>query len=146
MFLQASMHVCFATHVLSIRRGRSDPRSPGVFRDKAGHICMVRGMGRALEKSRHLRDAVEVDNVDNLLPGPSETQLGRLLHELRCMQGLATEQLARRSGLETSVIDALEHGQHGADVATLRQVATGLGIRVGVIFTLWEQRSLSDDK
>lgn len=58
------------------------------------------------------------------------------------MQGLATEQLARRSGLEVPVIDALEQGQHGADVATLRQVAVGLGIRVGVIFTLWEQRSL----
>jgi hypothetical protein len=40
------------------------------------------------------------------------------------------------------VIDALERGQHGADVATLRRVAIGLGIRVGVIFTMWEQRPL----
>lgn len=103
---------------------------------------MVQGINPALEKSRHLRDAAEVDHVDNLLPGPSETQLGRLLRELRCMQGLAPEQLARRSGLEAHVIDALEQGQHGADVATLRRVAIGLGIRVGVIFTLWEQRSL----
>lgn len=58
------------------------------------------------------------------------------------MQGLETEQLARRSGLESNVIDALEHGQHGADVATLRRIAIGLGIRVGVIFTMWEQRTL----
>jgi transcriptional regulator with XRE-family HTH domain len=60
------------------------------------------------------------------------------------MQGLEPEQLARRSGLEANVIDALEHGQHGADVATLRRVAIGLGIRVGVIFTLWERRSLGE--
>jgi ribosome-binding protein aMBF1 (putative translation factor) len=103
---------------------------------------MVRDMGRAIEKSRHLRDAVDVDTLDILLPGPSETQLGRVLRELRCMQGLEMEQLAGRSGLEPDVIDALEHGRHGADVATLRRVAIGLGIRVGVIFTLWERRSL----
>jgi hypothetical protein len=115
---------------------------PGVFRDIIGHMCMVRGMPPALEKSRHLRDAVGMDNVDTLLPGPSEVQLGRLLQELRCMQGLETEQLARRSALEVDVIDALEHGRHGADVATLRRVAIGLGIRVGVIFTLWEQGGL----
>jgi transcriptional regulator with XRE-family HTH domain len=58
------------------------------------------------------------------------------------MQGLEMDQLARRSGLDADVIDALEHGRHGADVATLRRVATGLGIRVGVIFTLWERQSL----
>jgi DNA-binding XRE family transcriptional regulator len=103
---------------------------------------MVRGIHRAIEKSRHLRDDLGVHSHDILLPGPSETQLGRLLRELRCMQGLEMEQLARRSGLEPDVIDALEHGRHGADVATLRRVATGLGIRVGVIFTLWERQSL----
>lgn len=58
------------------------------------------------------------------------------------MQGLTAEQLARRSGLEVGVIEALEHGEHGADVATLRRVAVGLGIRVGVIFALWERRAL----
>jgi hypothetical protein len=105
-------------------------------------MCLVRDICPALEKSRHLRDAVDMDTVVTVLPGPSEAQLGRLLCELRCMQGLEPEQLARRSGLEANVIDALEHGQHGADVATLRRVALGLGIRVGVIFTMWEQRSL----
>jgi hypothetical protein len=106
-------------------------------------MCMVAGIARAIEKSRHLRDAVDVDTLDSLLPGPSEIELGRLLRELRCMQSLETEQLARRSGLEPDVIDALEHGRHSADVATLRRVATGLGIRVGVIFTLWERRTLA---
>jgi DNA-binding XRE family transcriptional regulator len=107
---------------------------------------MVRDIDRAIEKSRHLRDALVVDRLDILLPGPSETQLGRLLRELRCMQGLEVEQLAWRSGLEVETIDALEQGLHGADVATLRRVATGLGIRVGVIFTLWERRSLVRDE
>jgi ribosome-binding protein aMBF1 (putative translation factor) len=103
---------------------------------------VVHGIARALEKSRHLRDVVSVDNVDQLIPGPSEAELGKLLRELRCMQGLEIEQLARRSGLGADVIDALEHGRHGADVATLRRLAIGLGMRVGVIFTLWERRSV----
>jgi transcriptional regulator with XRE-family HTH domain len=84
-----------------------------------------------------------VDTLDILLPGPSEAQLGRLLRELRCMQGLDTQQLASRSAVELEVIEALEQGQHGADVATLRRVAMGLGIRVGLIFTLWERRTLA---
>jgi hypothetical protein len=75
------------------------------------------------------------------LRGTSEDQLGGLLRELRLMQGLETDQVASRSGLDADVIDALEHGRHGADVPTLRRVAVGLGIRVGVIFTLWDKRS-----
>ena len=58
------------------------------------------------------------------------------------MQGLETEALAVRSGLEANVIEALEHGEHGADIETLRQVAVGLGMCVGVIFTLWERGTL----
>jgi transcriptional regulator with XRE-family HTH domain len=84
-----------------------------------------------------------VDNVDQRIPGPSEAELGHLLRELRCMQGLDVEQLARRSALDVDVIVALEQGRHGADVATLRRLAVGLGMRVGVIFTLWERRSLA---
>lgn len=104
---------------------------------------MVEGIGCALEKSRHLRDGLDVDTVDQRIPGPSEAELGHLLRELRAMQGLEVEQLARRSGLDADVIDALEHGKHRADVATLRKLAVGLGMRVGVIFTLWERGSLS---
>jgi nucleoside phosphorylase/DNA-binding CsgD family transcriptional regulator len=75
------------------------------------------------------------------LRGTSEDQLGGLLRELRLMQGLEMDQLAGRSGLDEDVIDALEDGRYGADVATLRRVAVGLGIRVGVIFTLWGKRA-----
>jgi hypothetical protein len=103
---------------------------------------MVQDIDHALEKSRQLRQDFGVEPLDLFLPGPSEAQLGRLLRELRCMQGLETQQLAYRSGLDVDVIDALEHGRHGADVATLRRVAVGLGIRVGVIFMLWERRAL----
>jgi DNA-binding XRE family transcriptional regulator len=96
----------------------------------------------ARSKSRDICATLsDVNTVDQLIPGPSEAQLGNLLRELRCMQGLETEQLARRSGLDVEVIVALERGRHGADVATLRRVAMGLGMRVGVIFTLWERRS-----
>jgi hypothetical protein len=119
-----------------------DRPASGTGRDKAGHICTVQHHERSLEKSRQVRHDLSVDNLDTLLPGPSEAQLGRLLRELRCIQGLEAEQLACRSGLETRVIEALEHGQHGADVATLRRVAVGLGIRVGVIFMLWERQAL----
>ena len=107
---------------------------------------MVEDIDPSLEKSRQVRQDFGVDTLDVMLPGPSEAQLGRILRELRCIQGLEPEQLAWRSGLEADVIDALEHGQHGADVATLRRVAVGLGIRVGVIFALWERRALDVER
>ena len=103
---------------------------------------MVQDIACALENSRQVRQRPRVDTLDTFLPGPSAAQLGRLLRQLRCMLGLETQQLAYRSGLDPNVIDALERGEHGADVATLRRVAVGLGIRVGVIFTLWERRAL----
>jgi transcriptional regulator with XRE-family HTH domain len=82
-----------------------------------------------------------VDTVD-AMPGPSEVQLGRHLRELRCTLGLEVAQLAQRCGLDEQVIEALELGHHGADVATLRTLAKGLGVRVGVIFALWERQAL----
>lgn len=113
-------------------------------RDNTGHICMIENPRCSLEKSRHLREHPHV-NTDALLPGPSETQLGRLLHEIRCMKQLEIEQLARISGIAADDIDALERGQHGADVATLRRIAVGLGVSLGTLFVLCEQGTLKPD-
>lgn len=82
-------------------------------------------------------------NADSL-PGPSEIELGRLLHAIRRIKQLEVEQLARISGIAADDIRALERGQHGADVATLQAVAAGLGVTLATIFALWEQGSLTD--
>ena len=96
----------------------------------------------SLEMSRHVREHPDVDSLDELLPGPSESQLGQHLRQLRLISGLELDELADRSGISVDDLDALERGRHGADVATLRRLAAGLGVRVGMIFALWERRSL----
>ena len=83
--------------------------------------------------------------MDTSLPGPSAVQLGRHLRQLRLVSGLGLEQLARRCGLTVEEIDALETGRHGADVATLRRLAAGLNLGVGMIFALWERGALRVD-
>lgn len=89
--------------------------------------------------SRHLRKHPIVDELDTPLPGPSEVQLGAHLRELRRAIGLDLDELARRCGLSVEVLRAIEAGTHRADVRSLRQLARGLGMRVGVIFSLWER-------
>jgi DNA-binding XRE family transcriptional regulator len=97
----------------------------------------------SLEMSRHVREHGSVNSLDTDLPGPSEVQLGEHLRQLRLICGLELNQLAKRTGLSVDVLDALERGRHGADVATLRRWAAGLGVGVGMIFALWERRGLA---
>jgi transcriptional regulator with XRE-family HTH domain len=71
-------------------------------------------------------------------------ELGHHLRELRLAQGLDAEQLAQRCRLSADVIRELELGQHRADLDTLMELAVALGIRLSVIFKLWEAQALED--
>lgn len=87
---------------------------------------------------------MEVDVIDEgerAIPGPTEVELGRTLAGLRVATGLDVGGLAERSGLEREVIEALELGEHEADLATLHAIAKGLGVRLGVIITMAERGS-----
>lgn len=102
-------------------------------------MCRDVARFRSLHMSRHLRKHRFVDELEALLPGPSEAQLGAHLRELRLAIGLDLDELARRCGLSVEAIQAIEAGTHQADVRSLRLLASGLGMRVGVIFSLWER-------
>ena len=91
-----------------------------------------------------MREHQFVDEFESLLPGPSEVQLGAHLRELRGAVGLDLGELAARCGLEPDALAAIEDGSHRADVDTLRLLAAGLGIRLGVIFSLWERGGLAE--
>jgi transcriptional regulator with XRE-family HTH domain len=82
---------------------------------------------------------------ERTVPGPTAVELGRHLRELRLALGLDAEQLAERGRLSAEVIAELELGQHDADVDTLRALADALGIRLSVIFMLWEARAFECD-
>lgn len=116
------------------------------FRDRSHQMCKAVARLCSLQLSRHLREHSFVDELESLLPGPSEVQLGALLRELRGLIGIDLEELSARCGLSVEALAAIEAGAHQADVHTLRLVAAGLGIRLGVIFSLWERGGIGDFK
>lgn len=69
-------------------------------------------------------------------------EFGEHLRELMLALGLDAEQLAQRCRLSVDVIRELELGQHPADFDTLTELAAGLGMRLSVIFQLWEAQAL----
>ncbi|MGD1056548.1 MAG: helix-turn-helix transcriptional regulator [Solirubrobacteraceae bacterium] len=57
----------------------------------------------------------------------------RLIHQIREESGLKQIELARRSGIQSSVLSAYEHGERQPSVAALTRIAgaAGLEVRVG---------------
>ena len=58
---------------------------------------------------------------------------GRLIRQVREESGLKQVELARRSGIQSSVLSAYEHGERQPSVAALARIAgaAGLEVRVG---------------
>ena len=58
---------------------------------------------------------------------------GRLIRQIREESGLKQVELARRSGIQSSVLSAYEHGERQPSVAALARIAgaAGLEVRVG---------------
>ena len=58
---------------------------------------------------------------------------GRLIRQIREDSGLKQVELARRSGIHSSVLSAYEHGERQPSVAALARIAgaAGLEVRVG---------------
>jgi transcriptional regulator with XRE-family HTH domain len=56
----------------------------------------------------------------------------RLIRQIREESGLKQVELARRSGIQSSVLSAYEHGERQPSVAALTRIgAAGLEVRVG---------------
>jgi transcriptional regulator with XRE-family HTH domain len=58
---------------------------------------------------------------------------GQLIRQIRQESGLKQVELARRSGIQSSVLSAYEHGERQPSVAALVRIAgaAGLEVRVG---------------
>jgi transcriptional regulator with XRE-family HTH domain len=56
---------------------------------------------------------------------------GGRLRELREREGLTQDHLAKRSGLQSSVIGRLERGRHEPRLSNVLSVARGLGVSPG---------------
>jgi|CZKG01.1.fsa_nt_gi transcriptional regulator with XRE-family HTH domain len=63
----------------------------------------------------------------------SDEVAGRLIKQIRNESGLKQVELARRSGIQSSVLSAYEHGSRQPAVAALARIArvAGLDLRVG---------------
>lgn len=63
----------------------------------------------------------------------SDQVAGRLIRQIRKDSGLKQVELARRSGIQSSVLSAYEHGERQPSVAALARIAgaAGLEVRVG---------------
>lgn len=54
----------------------------------------------------------------------------QLLGEIRRVSGLSQAELARRSGIQSSVLSAYEHGRRQPSVAALARIAAGAGMEL----------------
>jgi transcriptional regulator with XRE-family HTH domain len=60
----------------------------------------------------------------------SERVAGRLIREIRHQRGLKQVELARASGVPTTVLSVYEHGRRQPAVAALAQIAASVGMEV----------------
>jgi transcriptional regulator with XRE-family HTH domain len=65
--------------------------------------------------------------------GSSDRAARDLIREIRRVSGLSQAELARRSGLQASVLSAYEHGRRQPSVSALARIAgaAGLGLAIG---------------
>lgn len=71
--------------------------------------------------------------------GPNAQQLAEHLRSLREAAGLTIDQLAERAALARDRVVLIESGTVDQNLEELTQYAYGLGMRLSVVFRLWEQ-------
>lgn len=67
-------------------------------------------------------------------------EVGSQVRSIRKEAGLTLEQLSEHSGLSTGIVSQIERGLANPSFATLAQLAHGLGIPVGRLFQVSDQR------
>jgi transcriptional regulator with XRE-family HTH domain len=57
---------------------------------------------------------------------------GELIRQIRVDVGLSQAELARRTGIQSSVLSAYEHGRRQPSVAALARIAKAAGLEIGL--------------
>ena len=66
------------------------------------------------------------------MPGSNDRVAGELLAQIRRTSGLTQAELARRSGLQPSVLSAYEHGHRQPSVSALARIARAAGLELEI--------------
>jgi transcriptional regulator with XRE-family HTH domain len=66
------------------------------------------------------------------MAGENDRVAGELIAQIRRTADLTQAELARRSGLQSSVLSAYEHGRRQPSVAALARIARAAGLQLGV--------------
>ena len=61
-------------------------------------------------------------------------RIGEIVRRLRKENALTLKQLARRTGLSPSLLSQIERAESSASVSSLYKIATGLGVKITVLF------------
>ncbi|HEY7933557.1 MAG TPA: helix-turn-helix transcriptional regulator [Solirubrobacteraceae bacterium] len=66
------------------------------------------------------------------MAGSNDRVAGDLIAQIRRTSGLSQAELARRSGLQSSVLSAYEHGRRQPSVSALARVARAAGLELEI--------------
>jgi transcriptional regulator with XRE-family HTH domain len=64
------------------------------------------------------------------MSGSNDRVAGDLITQIRRTSGLSQAEIARRSGLQSSVLSAYEHGRRQPSVAALARIAAAAGMQL----------------
>lgn len=66
------------------------------------------------------------------MSGVNDRVAGELIEQIRRISGLSQAELARRSGLQSSVLSAYEHGRRQPSVSALARIARAAGLELEI--------------
>jgi transcriptional regulator with XRE-family HTH domain len=66
------------------------------------------------------------------MPGTNDRVAGDLIAQIRQTSDLSQAELARRSGLQSSVLSAYEHGRRQPSVSALARIARAAGLELAI--------------